>query len=1397
MPKKVGKKREDQNISQTDDSYSLTESSSINDSSNDADSSSEESYNSDSTSTESNDKSSGKKNKNENKRQKNGSCKKGKNIKYDNSGKKKNPKKGKNKKYTKKNVYQHFVLKEYKKGEELVRYLIHTSDWHIRNDRYDEYEKVFDNVDKKIENDEHIKNMIMVVPGDLIHKYKMDPEAFGLLFGTLKKFAKRFPVFVTPGNHDCNILDKKKKDIYDSMIHHMKIENLHYLGKTGSYQYKNVIFGVTNVRDGTKIFKASSIDNEILTEMNKNYGEDFAKIALYHGMLNHTVINPTHTVKKFSATIKDFDGYDIACLGDIHKKQILGNGNIGYCGSLIQQDHGEILGKHGIYKWNIRKRKAEFIEIKNNYGYVSINIEDGMEKIKNITFPKKANIRICRGRESEIEYAKFVDFVKEYLEKHDVEIICITSKPYTFRETNNEKYGKSNKGKIKNLSSKKEFAKCIEEFIQEGINVDNIEFEKMIEIHKKVYSNLTDEKKNARINGNHSWTIENFAFDNGFCFGKGNHTNFDKNDMKHKILMMIAKNHTGKSGYVELLLWTLFGKCIRGKDIINKLCTNMKSILCIVIDSTGDRYKITRTATRKENLVTTITLEKYDKHTKKYINQKGKKTVTDDNIIKLVGTYDDFLMTSICTQDQDDAKNKNILGKAENEQAESFSHILGLDFFPKCVKIAGTKETKYHNKIIDYEGNLRGLSQGIKCSMPIDTEDNRNKELEKLKKEKLIFEKSLSNLGKKIIETSKPHIDSTLSEEYKIKDTVTMKNIERAIKDIKMQIKSCEDSDQNEVSEKIKRLKSKLSNLDYEKVKCKIGDKIDDYLEEINELNMDYDNKIADEITEEMAEELEELEEKLDTLKKETERLKSKLNKKFNDNNVKLDDDYVNRRIKKLNGKKLKNEYAIKEIKKKSNQKLLNKKKTLEKKLSKIEKPLTEKEKVISEYIIKRNSKEKKEYNDILEKLDQLDSSYDDDLIEIIDKIKKRIKLLNKKTKKHELMLEIDDDDYSQIQNKLKEIIIEIDNNDEHNKKVFENNKLLEKNNEIINELECFENFKKKKVSHDKVADKVNTATNLHNNIKKNLKILQKKNKITKQMNDEKSKLKQLNSSYENYKSRIIQYKKAKENIAKLEKNLKAFEKYKKDLNKYEEEMKINEKYEPKIKEIEVKHLMIINEIETKEKIFKKITKVQKKIKTNKSMKENYTNYIKIMHPSALQNFILRKHVPQIISTANSFLGAYSDFQLGIKFEKDILSRKKKSTAKNPKLEGTEHNGLALEFSRIATTSDGEEKIITNNIKNGSGYEKFIANIALRYAFRSSINIVKSNLLVIDEGWSCNDKDNLEKVGNILNFLKEEYTHLLIISHLEPLKDLGEYNLHITQKNGISYINNKQKEEEE
>jgi len=62
-------------------------------------------------------------------------------------------------------------------------------------------------------------------------------------------------------------------------------------------------------------------------------------------------------------------------------------------------------------------------------------------------------------------------------------------------------------------------------------------------------------------------------------------------------------------------------------------------------------------------------------------------------------------------------------------------------------------------------------------------------------------------------------------------------------------------------------------------------------------------------------------------------------------------------------------------------------------------------------------------------------------------------------------------------------------------------------------------------------------------------------------------------------------------------------------------------------------------------------------------------------------------------------------------------------------------------------------------------------NISLKMTLGRLSVLPKCGLLIIDEGVSVLDKDHIDRFHIIANFLKTNYKNVIIISHIDGIKD--------------------------
>ena len=82
-------------------------------------------------------------------------------------------------------------------------------------------------------------------------------------------------------------------------------------------------------------------------------------------------------------------------------------------------------------------------------------------------------------------------------------------------------------------------------------------------------------------------------------------------------------------------------------------------------------------------------------------------------------------------------------------------------------------------------------------------------------------------------------------------------------------------------------------------------------------------------------------------------------------------------------------------------------------------------------------------------------------------------------------------------------------------------------------------------------------------------------------------------------------------------------------------------------------------------------------------------------------------------------------------------------------------------------------------IEMASGAEKTMGAIAIRLALLSVSSLPKGDLFVLDEPGTALDEENMEGFIRILELIKVYFKNVLLISHLESLKDCVDMQITI------------------
>lgn len=91
-------------------------------------------------------------------------------------------------------------------------------------------------------------------------------------------------------------------------------------------------------------------------------------------------------------------------------------------------------------------------------------------------------------------------------------------------------------------------------------------------------------------------------------------------------------------------------------------------------------------------------------------------------------------------------------------------------------------------------------------------------------------------------------------------------------------------------------------------------------------------------------------------------------------------------------------------------------------------------------------------------------------------------------------------------------------------------------------------------------------------------------------------------------------------------------------------------------------------------------------------------------------------------------------------------------------------------------------------IEMGSGMEKMLASMAIRVALINISSLPKSDMLIIDEGFGALDEQNVEACNKLLHSLKRFFKTILVISHVDAVKDAVDGFIEVTTRGADAHV---------
>lgn len=155
-----------------------------------------------------------------------------------------------------------------------------------------------------------------------------------------------------------------------------------------------------------------------------------------------------------------------------------------------------------------------------------------------------------------------------------------------------------------------------------------------------------------------------------------------------------------------------------------------------------------------------------------------------------------------------------------------------------------------------------------------------------------------------------------------------------------------------------------------------------------------------------------------------------------------------------------------------------------------------------------------------------------------------------------------------------------------------------------------------------------------------------------------------------------------------------------------------------------------------------------------------YDLYMKCMHSSGIAYDIIKKRLPVINNEIAKILTNIVNFDVFLENDGTKLD----IYIKHPRFE-------------------------PRPLELGSGAEKSISAMAIRLALLNVSSLPKGNVFILDEPGTALDEENMEGFVRILDMVKGYFKTVLLISHLDSLKDCVDTQIVIDKREGFAHIN--------
>ena len=381
--------------------------------------------------------------------------------------------------------------------------------------------------------------------------------------------------------------------------------------------------------------------------------------------------------------------------------------------------------------------------------------------------------------------------------------------------------------------------------------VDDETLLKIKNINESLNQNLPEEEVYRNVN----WKLKRFEWSNMFSYGEDNIVNFTK---LNGIVGMFAPNAAGKSSLLDALSFCLFDTCSRAFKAENVLNNKKKDFFCKVnFEIDNQNYYIERVAKKQRNghVKVDVDFYLYDDAGEKVSMNGDQRRTTNANIRKVIGTYEDFLLTALSSQ----INNSVFIEKTQKEKKTLLAQFMGLEIFDK-LWVTASEEIKDVAAVLkdfkknDWEKELVDIKEQKKQFK--ETHNQLLDEKNELQTKKKSIEKNIIILTKKLKPTDKSVEDIDHLKEGKNTLTETLNSIDNELgetstriektklldNELHMKIQNHKDEETEKKFVDLEKLEAEKREfeIDLDKMKIEVRAKLDK-IEKLGDLEYDED----------------------------------------------------------------------------------------------------------------------------------------------------------------------------------------------------------------------------------------------------------------------------------------------------------------------------------------------------------------------------------------------------------------------------------------------------------------------------------------------------------------------------------------------------------------------------